>query len=405
MKQEAMAGDNTALLNAGKLLSLIAQKGATSRSELIEASGASRMTVSQRLSALMGAGLVEETSETLPSGGRPTRQLRLCPGAGYLLVANIGETHLHVAATDLTAKIVAEQTMPFRISDGPQMVLDQIAEGFSALIGALPQQPGALFGMGLSLPTPVDFKAGRVVGPSVLFGWDGFDIRGWLGKRFHVPVYVENDVNLMTIYEHRLHFAGVEEMIFIKVGTGIGSGIVSQGRILRGAKGAAGDIGHIQIKSTHPPLCRCGKLGCLEAWAGGWALARDLTANGFPASTARDVIDLFDRQTPEALMLLRKAGRSVGEVVCEVVSVLNPALIVIGGTISQAGDTLLDGVRELVYQRCLPLATSDLTIVASPAEEDTAILGAAHLVLDGIFDIGAIHRILERVADLPGSRA
>ncbi|SDX89785.1 ROK family transcriptional regulator [Roseicitreum antarcticum] len=398
MKPTAIAWDGTALLNAGRLLNLIASGGATSRSDLIEASGLSRMTVSQRLSSLLGAGLVEETPQTLPSGGRPTRQLRLRPQAGHLLVANIGETHLHVAATDLAATILAEQTMPFQISDGPQVVLTQIGEGFTALARALPPHSGPLFGIGLSLPTPVDFNAGRVVGPSVLFGWDGFDIRGWLGQRFNVSVYVENDVNLMTIYEHRLHFAGVEDMIFIKVGTGIGSGIVSQGRILRGAKGAAGDIGHIQVKSAHPPLCRCGKLGCLEAWASGWALARDLTTNGFPASTARDVIDLFDRQTPEALMLLRKAGRSVGEVVCEVVSLLNPGLIVIGGTISQAGDTLLDGVRELVYQRCLPLATSDLKIVASAAEEDTAILGAAQLVLDGIFDMAAIDQILERTA-------
>ncbi|MDD7973701.1 ROK family transcriptional regulator [Roseinatronobacter alkalisoli] len=398
MKRTPVAWDSTALLNAGELLTLIARGNAKTRSDLIEATRLSRMTMSQRLSALMGAGLVEETPQTLPSGGRPTRQLRLSPAAGHLLVANIGETHLHLAATDLTASVLAERTIPFDIGNGPDVVLGMISEGFTALAALLPPGTGPLFGIGLSLPTPVDFAAGVVVGPSVLYGWDGFEIRTRLGARYGVPVYVENDVNLMTIFEHRHNYADVDDMIFIKVGTGIGSGIVSNGRILRGAKGAAGDIGHIGIKSKHPPLCRCGKFGCLEALAGGWALARDLTTAGLPATTARDVIELFNRQTPLALMLLRQAGRNVGEVVCELVSVLNPAMIVVGGTISQAGDTLLDGVRELVYQRCLPLATSDLKIVVSKAHEDTAILGAALLVLDSIFDMSEIDGVLNRVA-------
>ena len=335
--------------------------------------------------------------ETLPSGGRPIRQLDLRAGAGHLLVANIGETHIHVAATDLKAETIAQSTATFRIADGPDRVLLRLAEAFDQLAVMLPASCGPLLGLGLSLPTPVDFDLGRVVGPSVLHGWDGYDIRGWLGARYCVPVYVENDVNLMTIYEHRRNFASVQDMFFIKAGTGIGSGIVSQGRILRGAKGAAGDIGHIQIKSDSPPLCRCGKMGCLEAWAGGWALARDLTASGFPAESARDVIDLFEHRTPEAIMLLREAGRTIGEVVCEVVSVLNPALIVIGGTISQAGETLLAGVRELVYQRCLPLATCDLQIIVASRQEDTAILGAAYLILDGIFSAPVADSTLNRI--------
>jgi predicted NBD/HSP70 family sugar kinase len=219
----------------------------------------------------------------------------------------------------------------------------------------------------------------------------------WLGAHYKVPIYVENDVNLMTIYEHRHNFPSVEDMIFIKAGTGIGSGIIAGGKIFRGAHGAAGDIGHIQFNSPDAPLCRCGKLGCVEARAGGWAIARDLTANGLHAETARDVVALVEMQKPEAIMLLRRAGQTIGEVASDVVSILNPSLIVVGGMLARGGDFLLSGIRELVYQRCLPLATSDLKIMLADPKTDSASIGAAHLVLDDVFSAGNAGKFLDRL--------
>ncbi|AOF92990.1 ROK family transcriptional regulator [Sinorhizobium sp. RAC02] len=391
------AQDRPTLDGAGGILSLIAAGSAASRAELLSASGLSRVTVTQRLNALLSSGLVRETEKTLPSGGRPTRVLAINAASGFLLVANIGETHIHLAAMDATPAILSQTTLPFSATSGPEATLAQIADAFAALAGGEAEVTHGMFlGISLSLPTPVDFKRGCVVGPSVLPGWDEFDIIGHLKARFDVPVYVENDVNLMTICEHKRRFPAVEDMLFVKVGTGMGSGMIAGGRLFRGAQGAAGDIGHIQFLSEDAPLCRCGKFGCVEARAAGWAIARDLSARGFRAETARDVIDLVEQRKPEALMLLRAAGRTIGEAISDVVSIINPSLIVIGGTLARGGDLILSGIRELVYQRCLPLATRDLSITLSTVHEDSALFGAAYLLLDDVFAPTKIDQLLER---------
>ncbi|MES0006708.1 ROK family transcriptional regulator [Mesorhizobium sp. M0062] len=390
--------EHPALANSGEILSLIATGAATSRSALLDASGLSRVTVTQRLNALIDAGLIRETARTMPSGGRPTRVLGINERAGFFLVANIGETYIHLAAMDLEPAVISQSTIPFNASDGPAVSLEQIADGFDILAAKARTSHGSLFGVSLSMPTPVDFKRGRVVGPSVLHGWDEFDIISWLRGRFDVPIYVENDVNLMAIHEHRQNFPHVDDMFFIKAGTGIGSGIIAGGTIFRGAQGAAGDIGHIQFNSENPPLCRCGKLGCVEARAGGWAIARDLSSKGFKAENARDVISLVEIQKPEALMLLRSAGRVIGEVASDVVSILNPNLIVVGGTLAKGGEFLLSGIRELVYQRCLPLATRELQIVLANPQKDSALFGAAYLALEDIFSLGKVEELIDRLA-------
>jgi predicted NBD/HSP70 family sugar kinase len=384
------------LASAGDILSLVATGAAISRSALVAATGLSRVTVGHRLGQLLASGLLRETPETVPSGGRPTRVLGLDARAGFVLVANIGEAFIHLAVMDLQPAILAQSTIPFSVQEGPPTTLDRIADEFTALVGQSAVAGRFPAGIGLSMPTPVDFNRGRVVGPSVLFGWDEFDIGGHLRRRWDVPVYVENDVNLMTIFEHQVNFPSMHDLFFIKAGTGIGSGIISNGRIFRGAQGAAGDIGHIQLSSEDAPLCRCGKLGCVEAHAAGWAIARELSKLGIKAQNARDVIGLVLERRPEAIMLLRSAGRVLGEVTSDVVSILNPKMIVVGGTLAGCGEFLLSGIRELVYQRCLPLATRELQIVLSSTSTDSALAGAAYLTLEQLFSRGTVEDLLAR---------
>jgi len=397
MKKIEGLSESTALANSGEILSLIANGAANSRSAILEASGLSRVTVTQRLNALLAVGLVRETEQTLPSGGRPTRVLAIREGAGILLVANIGETHIHLAAMDLLPSIVCQTTIEMSRQDPPAETLRKIHEAFQSLLADAAVANRILCGVSLSLPTPVDFKRGCVVGPSVLPGWDEFDIKTWMHGFYDAPIYVENDVNLMTIYEHRRNFPSIDDMFFIKAGTGIGSGIVAGGKIYRGAQGAAGDIGHVQFSSSDSPLCRCGKLGCVEARAGGWAIARDLKKLDFQAENARDVVRLVEANTPEAIMMVRTAGQTIGEVASDVVSILNPSLIVVGGTLARTGEYLLSGIRQLVYQRCLPLATRELSIVLADPHPDSALFGAAHLVLDDIFGKDKVERLIERI--------
>lgn len=382
---------------SGAVLSLIASGSARSRSSLAEASGLSRSTIAERLAALFSAGFVEESAEALPSGGRPARVLRLNKNFGIVLVANVGEDHVRLAVTDLEPDIIAESVGALDVRSGPETILAWIAKEFGALLEKVGRSKPQVLGICLGLPAPVDYDAARILGPSVMLGWDDFDIRGWMSAHFAAPVLVENDVNLMTLSEFRRFWPDVGQFLFIKAGTGIGSGIITDGRIYRGAQGAAGDIGHIQFSSVDPPLCRCGKLGCVEARAAGWALARDLRTYGFKAQNARDVIDLVRINQPEAIQLVRAAGRVLGEVTADVVSVLNPAVIVIGGTLSEAEEHLLSGVRELVYQRSLPLATRKLQIAAARSDPGVGLLlGAAHLVIESQLAPAAVERTIAR---------
>lgn len=396
MTKKVLASDEGALLNTAALLLLIARGEASSRATLQEATGLSRVTLTHRLNTLLGTGLVSETETKLPSGGRPTKILTINQQAGVILVANLGEEHIHLAVMDLQPEILAQTTLSFSSKEQPKTTLDKIHASFIELMATIHLAERMVIGMTLCLPTPVDYNRGCVVGPSVLPLWDEFDIKVYMKRLSNAPVYVENDVNLMTICEHRRSYSHVQDMLFIKMGTGIGSGIITGGTIFRGAKGAAGDIGHIQFSMESPPLCRCGKFGCIEASAGGWALARDLTNLGYKATNARDVIEHVSNNRPEAIMLIRRAGKIIGEVTADSVSLLNPALIVVGGTLAKVGDYLLSGVRELVYQRCLPLATRELQIVLSENHDDSAMFGAAYLVLDDIFRRENIEKLLSR---------
>ncbi|TPW26863.1 ROK family transcriptional regulator [Martelella alba] len=386
------------LINSADVFSLIATGKANSRSTLLDALGISRATLTSRLTPLLSADIVREAEKTLPSGGRPSRVLEVNGEAGYILAANIGEAYIRVAVLDLRPEIVAERVFNFTTRSDPAGTLDIISREFKELVASSGLSDRIVLGIGLSLPAPIDIRDSSVVRPSVLPEWGGFDIKGWFKCRYDVPVFVEKDVNLMAVYEHRRNFPDVGDMFFVKAGTGIGSGIITDGKIFRGAQGGAGDIGHIQFYSENAPLCRCGKFGCVEARAAGWALARDLRVAGYQAENARDVVHLVAQNKPEAIMSIRKSGQTIGEAIADAVSLLNPSLIVVGGTLAQAHDFLLSGVRELVYQRCLPLATHDLKIVLSETVVDSALSGAAYLVLENIFAPGKTVDFLERYA-------
>jgi predicted NBD/HSP70 family sugar kinase len=202
-----------------------------------------------------------------------------------------------------------------------------------------------------------------------------------------VPVLVDNDVNIMALGEHWTRWSRVEHLLFVKVATGIGCGVVLGGEIHRGAEGAAGDIGHIRIPAdddAEPVLCSCGNVGCLEALAGGGAMAARLRAEGLEAEGARAVVELTRAGEPSAVRLVRESGRMIGEVLAASVNLYNPSVIVIGGDVAQAHEQLLAGVREVVYQRSLPLATRHLRIVRSQLADRAGVIGAAVMVIEHV---------------------
>ena len=187
------------------------------------------------------------------------------------------------------------------------------------------------------------------------------------------------------------------DFLFVKVGTGIGSGLILGGSIHRGAQGAAGDIGHIPV-ADFDTVCRCGNLGCVESVAGGAALALQLAAIGKDTKNSRDVMELVGRGDPDAGQAVREAGRLLGRVLAAAVNLLNPAMIMIGGDLSEAGDQLLAGVREVVYQRSTALATNGLVIASSTMGDRAGVVGAAAMVIEQVLDPASIDAALSAEA-------
>jgi predicted NBD/HSP70 family sugar kinase len=226
-------------------------------------------------------------------------------------------------------------------------------------------------------------------------GWDGFSIPGWFSRHYEAPVLVDNDVNIMALGEHWTHWRDTEHLLYVKIGTGIGCGIVSGRRIHRGAQGAAGDIGHVRLAGHDDVVCRCGNIGCLEAVAGGRALAAKLSAAGLDARTSRDVVRHVRAGEPAAIQAVREAGRCLGEVLAECINFFNPGAIVIGGDISEAHQQLLAGVREVSFGRSLPMATRDLRMGCSQLGDRAGVIGAAIMVIEHVLAPETVDRAIQ----------
>ena len=211
-------------------------------------------------------------------------------------------------------------------------------------------------------------------------------------------VLVDNDVNIMALGEHWTHWRDVEHLLYVKIGTGIGCGIVAGRRIHRGAQGAAGDIGHVRLAGHDHVVCRCGNIGCLEAVAGGRALAQQLEAGGYKASTSQDVVRLVRDGNGDAIRMVREAGRALGEVMAACVNFFNPGVIVVGGDIGEVHEQLLAGLREVVFQRSLPLATRDLRVVTSQLGDRAGVIGAASMVIESILAPASVDSALRSAA-------
>ena len=378
-----------------------------SRSELVSRTGIGRAIVARRIQELIDRGLVSEGDVGPSTGGRPPRQITFRADAGHILVADLGATSIDVAVTDLEGRILGHRDEPADIAAGPETCLRRVDELFGELRAATRDLPGPLWGVGIGIPGPVEFRTGRPISPPIMPGWDGYPVRERFSARFGAPVWVDNDVNLLALGEWRSGIAaGHEQVVVLKIGTGIGAGIISNGRIHRGAQGSAGDVGHIQVIDDASVVCRCGNLGCLEALAGGAALGRAgeaAAASGASprlgtaldqhgAVTAADVALAASFGDPVAVGMLQDAGRRVGLVLASIVNFFNPSLVVVGGGVAQSGDQLLASIRETVYRRSLPLATRDLTIRRSSLGAQAGIIGASAMVVDQLFSRDSMAR-------------
>jgi predicted NBD/HSP70 family sugar kinase len=381
LPQRAAAGVPSS--SPGQVLALITSGVAESRADIARATGLAPSTAAHRVDALIAHGYLDEHEDGRSTGGRPSRRLRLRTRDRVAIGVDLGATHYRVSLVDLGGGELAVREHPMRIADGPDVVLEHVARSAQELLDEAGQQLSALSAIGVGVPGPVEFATGMPEDPPIMPGWHHYPIPRFFGDRFGVTTLVDNDVNVMALAEQRRVLPHASHLLFVKMGTGIGCGIIANGQLYRGAQGSAGDIGHTRVSTDDTP-CRCGNTGCLEAIAGGAALARRLGGREIPVASAREVVRLVESGDQEAVRVVRDAGRTVGEVLSGLINFFNPEAIVIGGVLSAVHHQLLAGVREAVYQRSHPLATRHLRIEPSGLREDAATLGAAILAISHV---------------------
>jgi len=380
-----------------KVLTSLQRSKTSTRPELARVTGLGRTLVAKHVESALKLNLISEGNFGSSTGGRVPRLLEFNKDSGYLLTAELGATGMTMSRSDLLGNSGEIFHSPIDISVGPEKVLSELEKIFDAIVA---KEKMPLWGIGIGLPGPVEFATGVLMSPPIMPGWDKYPLRDRFEKKYGAAVWIDNDVNLMALGEAANHEDEKhEELIYIKIGTGIGAGIISANTLHRGAQGSAGDIGHIAISSPTQIVCRCGNVGCLEAIAGGAALARDAMV----AVESKQSTFLADRLKKNKVLTgfdvtegalhgdawsvdaITQAGRQVGQVLATIINFYNPSLVVIGGGVSSAGNLLLAAVRETVYRRSLPLATRDLEIRLGEVKDEVGLRGAAEMVLAELF--------------------
>lgn len=373
------------MLTAGQILQLIRHGTCRTRKELIAYTGLSRSTITERVDRLIEAGYIHESGVGISRGGRPPSVLDIDATKRLVLVADLGARHVRVALTDLAARSLVEEHSEMRIDRGPEAVLSWVRQAFQRLLDRSGRASDQVCGIGLDLPGSVDHASGRVIRSFLMPGWDDHPIGQGLREAFDVPILVENDANAMAFGEWWSSWRRSRSLILIKVSTGIGTGIVLDGRIYRGVEDAAGNIGHVRLRESDDRVCTCGSRGCVASLASGHALAADLGRQ-----TSREVVRLVQAGDPTAIALTQEAGRTVGIVLATAVSLLNPAVLVLAGDMAETREHYLTGIRESVYRRSLPFTTRNLEIVTSSLGDRAGIVGTAVIVIDHVLSSAAV---------------
>jgi predicted NBD/HSP70 family sugar kinase len=367
---------------ASELFQILRDGRPRTRSELSAATGFARSTITSRIDELIDTGFIAPVGDAASTGGRPSALVAFNPVARLVAAADIGATHATVALLDLAGSTLAKVTEEIQIAAGPEPVLERLVGTVNALLAELGREKGDVIAVGIGLPGPVEHSSGKPSQPPIMPGWNGFDVPRFIQRSYDVAVLLDNDVIIMALGERAVAWPESDNMIFLKVATGIGSGIISSGQLQRGADGSAGDVGHIAVARAAGIACRCGNIGCLEAIAGRPAIAAALRAEGMELERDGDVVALVQQGNLLAGQVVRQAGRDIGEVLNMCVSILNPSLIVIGGSMAEASEQLIAGMREVVYSRSTPLATQHLSIVQARTGADAGVIGAGIMAID-----------------------
>ncbi|MEV5072721.1 ROK family protein [Microbacterium sp. LMI12-1-1.1] len=346
------------------------------------------------IGALVRDGLVAQGMESRSRGGRPSRVVELSDTVQFLAI-DVGTVSISAGTTNAYLEVLETVEEPTDLKAGPASVMAQIEECARRLTGDA-RGPLRVAGVGIGIPSPVSVELGEPVDPALMPGWDRFPIRDQLSERLGVPVSVDKDANLMVLGEgHRGAAQGIEDCLFVKLGSGISCGIVVGGSLYRGHSGAAGDIGHVPAGNSDVP-CHCGRRGCVEAQVGAAALgARALAAarsgeSPFLAERLASTGTLVGMDLalanaagdPAAARIIRETGALIGEALSALVNFFNPERIVLGGPSAAFGPPLLTEVHSAILKRSSSLSTAGLVVMSSTLGKTSGLIGAARLASD-----------------------
>jgi predicted NBD/HSP70 family sugar kinase len=373
--------------NRSRVIDALRHEGSASRTDLVRITGLSRTTITTLVGDLQDRGLVVEQPEDAverperPGRGRPPVLLRLAPSAGAALGLDFGHRHVRVAVADLSSTVLAERRIDVDVDVAAATALDAAAELVTEVLRDAGVERSQVVGAGMGLAGPIDRRTGTVGSSVILPGWAGLSAAEELSRRIELHVEVDNDANLGALAEFSLGAGrGMEDIVYVKVSSGIGAGLVLGGRLHHGATGIAGEIGHVQVRSDGA-VCRCGNRGCLETVASGPALLHVLRAAHGADLALAGMLDLAAAGDLGTQRVINDAGRAIGHALGDLCNSLNPSMIVVGGDLSAAGAPLLDGIREAVDRYAQPGAAQAVTVTRGVLGERAEVLGALTLVI------------------------
>lgn len=388
---------------ASTLARLIASHAAVTRADLVRVTGLARSTVNVGLDMLKQAGVIEYVGERQPTTGRgrPAESLGLSPSFGLILVAELGITLARLSVHDLSQQNLASAELPLDVADGPEPALAAVTEQFRAMLGRIEHPQPVPLVLVMGLPGPTDTSRGIPVKPPLMPGWDGFPVADTLSADLGCPVLCENEVNLRALGEARAVSTDQSPLLYIKISTGIGGGLItSRGELYHGADGAAGDIGHVRVNGADDVLCTCGNYGCIEAVASAPAILSQISQltdrNDKLPTTPLELNAALRDNEKVTVGLVREAASRIGEVVASLVHFYNPARIVVGGGLTMHSDDMLAGIRAVVYRRALPLATRNLVIIQPTLGEWSGTCGGLVIGIEYALTTDALNAALAR---------
>jgi len=390
--------------NLSQVIQLIHRNGAMSRAQISRETGLSAPTISALANVLISSGLINEAGEAESSGGRRPILMQFKYQARYAIGVDLGATHITSMMINLGGTIVAMRTASVDAMRQPQVALDLIRAHLSELLAETKISTAEILGVGIAAPAPLEGEGLTRLSSIILPAWKDIDLKKEINREFEdLWVYVDNDANAGALAEKWWGKGrGYSNMAYIKLGTGVGSGLIVNDDIYRGSAGTAGEIGHTSINSDGP-LCRCGNRGCMESYVGSPAIIADAAnklkvqpiSNVDPANLKiRDLAVAALHGDPAAIQIVQKAGGYLGIAIANMLNLLNPGLIVLGGDLIAAGPVLLQAVKETALARAIPKAGKEVIIIASDLGDNVVAIGAATLVFHHVFQPGLIANIL-----------